>query len=495
MKANIDLQPEWSPAYAPATPVRSVIPDSTTDPARSIAKYTTLIAVALDYVSITFGSLFAYVLYTLLGGAHVDHETLKLSGFATEYALAFFLFGRVNFIYRYDHSLLSVRNTASILRVSSFALLVLTLESFFGKLVIPRLLLAFSWAFITLFVLLQKHATRVMIARLKARQDQMGRVLIIGSGSEARRIYSFLLNSPNMQLTPVAFYEEQATATERVVYSHDYRFKDHATVHGGPLNADLLTRLQITDIFVAEPTISPQKIAEIAALTAEYGAKLSFLASTQPSISTGPINFQVMDGLVISSFASRTDPSLGYRLMKRFLDVTISLAMIVVSLPLCLACALWVKLSSEGPVFFKQERIGMAGKPFEIYKFRSMYTTAPTYGRSPESHTDSRITSAGRFLRKTSLDELPQLINVLRGEMSLVGPRPEMPYIVSQYSSHQRRRLSVKQGLTGVWQLSADRRFAIHESIEYDMYYIENHGLFLDLAILLHTAAFAMKGI
>ena len=496
MRASIDAQPEWCPAFPQALPARPAQHHTQTeDPARSIAKYTTLIAVALDYASIGLGSFVAYLLYTRLAGAHVDHQALKLFGFTTEYTLAFFLFGRINFIYRYDHTLLSVRNTASILRVSSFALLVLTLESFFGKLVMPRLLLAFSWSFITLFVLLQKHVTRIMIARLKVRQDRMGRVLIIGSGSEARRIYSFLLNSPNMQLKPVAFFEEQAAPTERVVYSHDYRFKDHAPVFGGNLDAHLLTRLKITDIFIAEPAISPQKIAEIAALTAEYGAKLSFLASTQPSISTGPINFQVMDGLVISSFASRADVSLGYRLTKRFLDIALSLAIMAFSFPLCLACALWVKFSSKGPVFFKQERIGLGGKPFHIYKFRSMFTTAPKYGRSPESHTDTRITSAGRFLRRTSLDELPQLINVLRGDMSLVGPRPEMPYIVSQYSSHQRQRLSVKQGLTGVWQLSADRRFAIHESIEYDMYYIENHGLFLDLAILLHTVAFAMKGI
>jgi lipopolysaccharide/colanic/teichoic acid biosynthesis glycosyltransferase len=124
-----------------------------------------------------------------------------------------------------------------------------------------------------------------------------------------------------------------------------------------------------------------------------------------------------------------------------------------------------------------------------------MYITSPKYGRSPESREDPRITPAGRFIRKTSLDELPQLLNVLRGDMSLVGPRPEMPYIVSQYDSHQAQRLNVKQGLTGIWQLSADRRYAIHESIEYDLYYIEHRSFFVDLAILLHTVAFAMKGV
>jgi lipopolysaccharide/colanic/teichoic acid biosynthesis glycosyltransferase len=130
-----------------------------------------------------------------------------------------------------------------------------------------------------------------------------------------------------------------------------------------------------------------------------------------------------------------------------------------------------------------------------MLKFRSMYIDAPKYGRSPETAGDSRITPAGRFLRRTSLDELPQLLNVLAGDMSLVGPRPEMPFITDNYTALESRRLSVPQGLTGLWQLSGDRKFSIHAAIEYDFYYIENRGVFLDFAILLHTLFFAMKGL
>jgi lipopolysaccharide/colanic/teichoic acid biosynthesis glycosyltransferase len=130
-----------------------------------------------------------------------------------------------------------------------------------------------------------------------------------------------------------------------------------------------------------------------------------------------------------------------------------------------------------------------------MLKFRSMHTNACGSEKSPENGFDPRITSIGRVLRKTSLDELPQLINVLKGDMSLVGPRPEMPFIVNSYTPAQRVRLTVKPGITGLWQLSADRRFPIHENMHYDVYYLRERGMFLDLAILIHTLFFAVRGI
>jgi lipopolysaccharide/colanic/teichoic acid biosynthesis glycosyltransferase len=113
-----------------------------------------------------------------------------------------------------------------------------------------------------------------------------------------------------------------------------------------------------------------------------------------------------------------------------------------------------------------------------------MYCDAPKYSYSPGAGDDPRVTSIGRFLRHTGLDELPQLINVVLGQMSLVGPRPEMPFIVEQYTPLQRRRLAVKPGMTGLWQISADRAFLIHENPEYDLYYITNNPRFLwDIAL------------
>jgi exopolysaccharide biosynthesis polyprenyl glycosylphosphotransferase len=448
----------------------------------------------LDYLSVAGGIVAGLLAYQLWGGVWVSNEPLKLFALSLQYGLTFILFGQIHHLYSHRHCLLQVRETARILHVSVFSFALLSIGIVFGKIVFPRLLLLLSWSFITLFVILQKHLTRRMLARWKATHPFDRRVLIIGSGSEARRIFSFLLNSPDLQLRPVAFLQEQSGSAS-LIYSHDYRFRDYAPVYERELDKDLLSELEVSDIFVADPSLSPQRVDDIGAIAADHSVQVSFVGSAQSHLSGRSFCLQEMDGLLVSSYAHHSQRSGTYEVCKRIVDLAGSLLVILVSLPVWVGIAAWIKLSSEGPVLFKQERIGHRGKPFTMYKFRSMYSTAPKYSRSPENKEDPRITRVGRFIRKTSLDELPQLLNVLRGEMSLVGPRPEMPYIVSEYDSHQAQRLNVKQGLTGLWQLSADRRFAIHESVEYDLYYIEHRGLFLDLAILLHTVAFAMKGI
>lgn len=458
--------------------------------------FITPVAITLDYLSILTGSGTGLLLYQLCGGAAVSNELLKVLTFSVQYCIAFVLFGRIHYLYSQTHSMLHIRETAGVLRVSCFCLTLLSVGIFFSKMVVPRLLLLLSWAFITLFLLLQKHMSRRPLAELKAQHIISRRVLIVGSGPDARRVFSHLLNSPHLRLEPVGFFEGQDSVEKSVIFSHDYRFAENAPVYGGSMDAELLQRLAIEEIFIADETLSPMRLQEWTDLAKQHSVSLSFVGSARPHLQPGNTNVREMDGLVISSHSPHIGKQIGfYEITKRLLDVVGSLGLIALSLPLWIIIPIWIKISSQGPVFFKQERIGGGGVPFGMYKFRSMYTNAPKYGRSPEDARDPRITPAGRFLRRSSMDELPQLLNVLRGEMTLVGPRPEMPYVVKQYNPHQAQRLDVKQGLTGLWQLSADRKFAIHESIEYDLYYLENRGFFLDLAVLLHTVVFAMKGI
>ncbi len=200
------------------------------------------------------------------------------------------------------------------------------------------------------------------------------------------------------------------------------------------------------------------------------------------------------------------DPALswGQRLVKRIFDLVVGSLVGLCSLPVMALVAIAIKLDSPGPVLFKQERIGENGKPFIMYKFRSMYVDAEKrqaevirqdenghiLHKSPD---DPRVTRVGRFIRRASLDELPQIFNVLKGEMSLVGPRPELPWLVEKYESWQRKRFAVPQGITGWWQVNGRSNKPMHLSTEDDLYYIQNYSLLLDIVILWKTLMAVLK--
>jgi lipopolysaccharide/colanic/teichoic acid biosynthesis glycosyltransferase len=182
-------------------------------------------------------------------------------------------------------------------------------------------------------------------------------------------------------------------------------------------------------------------------------------------------------------------------ILKRGIDVVGSLLFLVLLFPLFILIAVAIKLDSRGPIFFRHDRVGKDGKAFLLWKFRSMRTDVPKYEASPRSVVDVRLTRIGRFIRRLSIDEIPQLINVLRGEMSLVGPRPEMPFIVAQYHPVEYERLNAKPGITGLWQISPARAFPIHENLQYDLHYIRNQNLLLDCAILVRTITAVIRGV
>lgn len=174
---------------------------------------------------------------------------------------------------------------------------------------------------------------------------------------------------------------------------------------------------------------------------------------------------------------------------KRLLDLSVLVVVGPVAIPVALLCALAVKATSTGPILFRQERIGMDGKPFEVLKFRTM-----TVGDNPIFPDATRITSTGRWLRRFSLDELPQLVNVARGEMSIVGPRPTLRYQVERYTTRQRARLAVRPGLTGLAQVNGRNSLGWAQRIEYDIEYVQRQSLRLDLAILARTAEAVLSG-
>ena len=182
-----------------------------------------------------------------------------------------------------------------------------------------------------------------------------------------------------------------------------------------------------------------------------------------------------------------------YRGIGRKSEIAAACCLLVTCAPIIALAALAVMLDSAGPAFFRQSRLGQNGRTFRIWKLRTLCTEALPYQPSP-GDSDPTVTGVGRLLRATGLDELPQLLNVFRGEMSLVGPRPEMPFIAEQYTSMQRERLAVRPGITGLWQLYGARALPMHDQIEYDFYYIAFRSLGLDLRLLGATISFAFRG-
>jgi lipopolysaccharide/colanic/teichoic acid biosynthesis glycosyltransferase len=177
------------------------------------------------------------------------------------------------------------------------------------------------------------------------------------------------------------------------------------------------------------------------------------------------------------------------------LDVAIAAALLIVASPLLLAALVAIRLESKGSPIYRQRRAGRDGQPFDLYKLRTMVTGAETLGAGMAvNEGDPRITRSGALLRRFSLDELPNLVNVLRGELAIVGPRPTIQAQVDQYTDRQRRRLEVKPGITGWAQVNGRAALPWHERIELDVWYVDNRSLLLDLKILAMTARMLVTG-
>ena len=209
----------------------------------------------------------------------------------------------------------------------------------------------------------------------------------------------------------------------------------------------------------------------------------------------------------IADCAIQTESRLFYHICKRVMDILCSAAALVALSPVFLAVAIAIKLEDKGPVIFTQNRTGKDGRVFRMYKFRSMYVDAEKRrsellakneadGPLFKIADDPRVTRVGRFIRRTSIDELPQLVNILKGEMSIVGPRPLVTYEQDQCNEYQAQRLLVKPGLTCIWQVSGRSDTSFDELIEMDLEYIRNQSLWLDIKLILKTVVvvFTHKG-
>ena len=310
-------------------------------------------------------------------------------------------------------------------------------------------------------------------------------VLILGTEDTALWLQRKFVLVPTLGLRFVGFMTENDEELGKMIEGSPVlgRFEDLM---------DLASEHKIHEVFVALPESSEARVMEVIESLESRGIPFRVVPRFYHLMSQR-VKIENLDSIPL---ISRPDRKLDFITMvcKRGLDLVLSVTFLLVLMPVFVLASLLIRRQSEGPVFFMQTRIGKDGKPFRMFKFRTMYTHASGDAPTPNSSEDPRITPIGRFLRRYSLDELPQFINVLRGEMSIVGPRPEMPFIVEKYDALDRERLRAKPGITGLWQISSGRRFAIHQNLDYDIYYIENRSVLLDLVIIMLTVFAVVRG-
>lgn len=337
-----------------------------------------------------------------------------------------------------------------------------------------------------LLIVLSRVLIRTVYDRRGKRRMSSRNVLILGTNSLAHQMHTLVRDHAYTGLHPVGLVTLPGEAAA-----------DDPLVIGALDQLDeLIIACHVTEVIVAPerdiPFDLPGLIRRLQALPVNIRMvpQYSDLAFLQ-------IHIEDFSGMPLLTLK---EPVLTpyQRMIKRGFDLLITGVMLVPALPLMGIIALLIKRDSPGPVLFRQKRIGEGGKPFEMLKFRSMVDGAEWLqervikydenGNPIHKHRDDpRVTRVGRVLRSTSLDELPQLLNIMRGDMSLVGPRPELPDLVDNYQPWQRKRFEVPQGLTGWWQINGRANKPMHLSTEDDLFYIRNYSLWLDILILWRT--------
>jgi exopolysaccharide biosynthesis polyprenyl glycosylphosphotransferase len=348
-------------------------------------------------------------------------------------------------------------------------------------------------------------------AQMFARRRDLNLIptLVVGRGAEAALFINEMRKRPELGYRVIGVAENSLAATEPAMFEG---VQVISNLNGLP---DAIRESGANEVIIADPSVPGDALFDVM-MRVGRGRGVEFRIA--PSLFNFLPRKTEVDQIgalpMITLF--RSPLSSVARVIKRTSDLIISAVATLLLLPLWLVIAVLIKLDSHGPVFYKQERVGMDGRIFLCYKFRTMRVEGDDQAHrefqrryiagQPDSnlgdggqpiyklHADPRITRSGGILRKASLDELPQLLNVLHGEMSIVGPRPPIPYEVESYELWHRKRLDMKPGITGLWQVSGRNRLPFDEMVRLDLFYIENWSLLLDLRIILQTLPVMWRG-
>ena len=354
----------------------------------------------------------------------------------------------------------------------------------------------FTWIlvygiFVLVFVAVFRMALYLGLRSLLRRGYGANKVLVLGCTESGKNIANALKKAPEVGQQVVGFVDERYQVM-------DHHFCDVPVLGKYSDLPTLVKKLHISGIIIAHDSTSPQEIMRVLVWVCELPLHIYIVPELYPVVN-GRFKGNLVHGFELQELFAFSMPPWQVQ-VKRFLDVLIGGILGVCTLPIALLAALAIKLDDHGPIFYSQERIGLYGKPFTVYKFRTMRTDAEKFGAQWATKKDPRITRVGHFLRKTRIDELPQIICVLKGDMSMVGPRPERAVFIGKLREQipfYISRLKMKPGLTGWAQVRHHYDTSIEDvqiKLQYDMYYYENMSLLLDFQILVRTVYVVLTG-
>lgn len=363
--------------------------------------------------------------------------------------------------------------------------LVLSLMFLVKQMDISRMYLGIFMTLNIMSIMLYRYMLKRLLKSLRRRGFNKQFVLIIGAGSLGRRFHDNLKQYPELGYEVIGFLDDCR------------EWKGSESQHYKPIigKVDQLERIlqaeTVDDVVLALPLTAHSRFSRIIAACEKSGVRTLIIPDFFDFLPARPY-FDNFAGMPLINVRDIPLDLTGNRLLKRAFDIMFSLFAIIITSPVMLLTAIGIKLTSKGPIIFKQERVGLNRRPFYMYKFRSMKVLpegVPDTGWTTEN--DPRRTRFGAFLRRTSLDELPQFFNVLAGHMSVVGPRPERPYYVDQFREEVPKYMvkhHVRPGITGYAQANGLRGdTSIEERIEHDIFYIENWSILLDIKIIWKT--------
>ncbi|WP_066297133.1 undecaprenyl-phosphate glucose phosphotransferase [Bacillus sp. FJAT-29937] len=450
---------------------------------RGKEKFITKIYAGIDFIFIQFAFILAWILRFNEGKSSTHLPLSDYWFWGIIYGFSFILIATISTLYMPKRKAKFATELAKLFQAHLFSIFILLSVLYTVKSVdISRLFLfvffmlaVFCTAFYRYFV---KQSLRYF--RIKGFNKQF--ILIAGAGKVGKNYYQIIQRHPEFGLEVVGFLDDYCTQLE----------DDYEPILGklNELNKVLSSKL-IDEVIIALPLIVYPKYKEIIAVCEKAGVRVSIIPDFYDILPATPY-FQRFGDLPIIGIRDVPLDDAYNQIFKRVFDVVFALVAIILSSPVMFITAIVIKLTSQGPILFKQERVGLNRRTFYMYKFRSMKHMPKSQSDTQwTTENDPRRTKFGSFLRKTSLDELPQFFNVLKGEMSVVGPRPERPYFVDQFKEEVPKYMikhHVRPGITGWAQVSGLRGdTSIADRIEHDLFYIEHWTILFDLKIIYKT--------